>query len=514
MTAAEHALREGRIDEAYATAVQPDVRRDPRGQRLADALVKPLLARARLHRQAGRYREALADLDRLVALDRLSPEAAELRQQVSAAMQADACRHAIRQATYQEAAEQLRAGALESARAQLDRLSDAERREELAGELNRRVQRGAQLLSQATVALERGDVLSAARYWYEAVQRHGRTRQTDDFAARLAQVYCKSAEGWLEQGRLDQVLAAREQIEALAATQPTVGRFTLLAGLCARAAQQLATRDYGDLRETLLRVKGMCPSSDWVAAAVQALDQIARGQEALLAGPLGAVVSVTPWSIAMETVDAGATSADPPAATLRLDQCQPLLLIVDGGESSLLVTAAQVRIGRQGAADVQVPIPVELWSHHADVVRVGGDYFLTAYGPVEVNKQGVQRRLLCDGDRVKLGERGKFVFSKPSAKSESAVLRLSHRCRLAQDVSSVVLFRDTCLIGRGPACHVLARESETQAVLFERRGALYVRTLGPGESAVRPVLVGEVLELGDLRVTVKPYVVALAESGA
>ena len=94
-----------------------------------------------------------------------------------------------------------------------------------------------------------------------------------------------------------------------------------------------------------------------------------------------------------------------------------------------------------------MPIPAELKSHHADVVRDGEDYFLVAHGPVRVNRRVVTRTLLRDGDRVVLGEKAKLVFHKPSVKSGTAVLKLSHRCRLAQDVSAVVLFHDTCLIG-------------------------------------------------------------------
>jgi hypothetical protein len=88
LSAAEKALRQGRIDEAYAAAMQPELRQDSRGERLLDELVKPLVARARLHRQAGRWADALADLDRLVAVGRATPEAQALRQQVVDEMRA------------------------------------------------------------------------------------------------------------------------------------------------------------------------------------------------------------------------------------------------------------------------------------------------------------------------------------------------------------------------------------------------------------------------------------------
>jgi hypothetical protein len=103
-----------------------------------------------------------------------------------------------------------------------------------------------------------------------------------------------------------------------------------------------------------------------------------------------------------------------------------------------------------------------------------------------------------------------LTFHKPSSKSESAVLRLSHRCRLPQDVSDVVLFRDTCLIGPAATCHVRTREDDGQIVLFERGGALYARPiqdarLGGPTLRAAPVVAGQTLEVARLRVTVKPY---------
>ena len=71
--AAERALQDGRIDEALAAATQPDVRDHRRGRRLLDELARPLVARARLHLQAGRYQPALEDLDRLSAIGHAGP---------------------------------------------------------------------------------------------------------------------------------------------------------------------------------------------------------------------------------------------------------------------------------------------------------------------------------------------------------------------------------------------------------------------------------------------------------
>src|SRR5690606_19623966 len=54
-------------------------------------------------------------------------------------------------------------------------------------------------------------------------------------------------------------------------------------------------------------------------------------------------------------------------APLGLD---PLLMLVDGTGSSLVIAGDIVRIGRAGGlAGIDVPIPADIQSHHADVER-------------------------------------------------------------------------------------------------------------------------------------------------
>jgi hypothetical protein len=512
--AAEKALLQGRLDDALAIAAELNLREDSRGQALLDALAKPLEARARLHRQAGRYREALVDLDRLAGLNREGPDAKALRQQIAQEVREGARRSAQDRDAYQQAADHLRAGHLETGRLQLDNVEDARQHEQLAGELERRVQRGGQLLQQAADALGRDDVLAALRYWQEAA-RHGRTAETDGFAARLAVAGRQAVDRWHAEGRTEGLLAARAGIGALAAHDPALADCERLIELCARAAAQLAATDYAGLRQTLLRLKAARGAVAWVNAALDALTRIAEGQEQLLTSPLGLFATTagertTPDGRAVDAATAarggGLDACDPNA--LRLDR--PLLMLVDGGGSSLLLRRDQVRIGHAGSTtEIDVPLPAELQSHHADIIRRGGDYFLTAFGPARVNQQPVQQRLLHDGDQIALGE-ARLTFHKPSSKSESAVLRLSHRCRLPQDVSDVVLFRDTCLIGPAATCHVRTREDDGQIVLFERGGALYARPiqdarLGGPTLRAAPVVAGQTLEVARLRVTVKPY---------
>ncbi len=516
LKAAEKALRQGRIDDAVAATQQPELRDHPRGQKLLDELVKPLVARARLHCQAGRYRDALTDLDRLAAMGRAGPDVQALRQRIAEEMRQGAQHSADQRQAVDRAADCLRAGRLDTGRLNVEHVDDTRQREQLAQELDHRVQRAGQLLEQAAEALERGDVLGAVRLWEDACQRQGRTQETDRLAARLVDAGRQALDGWHAQGRIERLLAARAAVAALLSYDPTLADCERLVELCGRAASQLAAADYAGLRQTLLRVKAARGEVAWVNAALDALARIAEGQDVLMASPLGLFAS----DAGHHAQPAGglaerAAETRPPTLDARVMDAnairlvRPLLMLVDGGGSSLLVAGDLVRIGRAGTtAEIDVPMPAELESHHADIVRRGDDYFLTAYGPARLNDQPVEHTLLHDGDRIVLGETARMTFHKPSSKSESAVLRLSHRCRLASDVSDIVLFRETCVIGPAASCHVRTREDNDRVVLFERGGTLCARQIagtGHWSAPAQAVVPGRTLEFGGLRLTVKPY---------
>src|SRR5215471_14494585 len=88
LKAAQVALENGRLDEAFGRLLQPNVRNQRQAQKLIEELAGPLLARARLHAQAGRYADAIADLDRLDAIGRTGDDARALRRRVDQELKA------------------------------------------------------------------------------------------------------------------------------------------------------------------------------------------------------------------------------------------------------------------------------------------------------------------------------------------------------------------------------------------------------------------------------------------
>jgi tetratricopeptide (TPR) repeat protein len=513
---AENALNEGRLDEAFERLRATDVKKGRRSQELLDILAKSLLARARLAAQAGRYQQALSDLDRLREIGRVDAETLALRTRIEEEQRQRAGRQAERGDALDRAVRDIKAGRLESGQLAVERLEDGERRGQLREELEIRVQRSAQLLSQARDLLDVGDVLAACRFWEEAYERQGRSRQSDALAVELAGACQTLMNRAFGSGRLDELQSVLQVTQALRAFAPALAEYERLAELARRAAEKLAGGDYSGLRETLLRLQAARGDADWVKAALKPIDEIGRAHAQLLSSPLGLLGMSLHKTAAFGKAPGGAVGhnqgAAPQGAGRRagaaLDE-HALLMLVDGTGSALLLAGDVVRLGRAGSqSGLDVPIPADIQSHHADLIRDGEDYFLVARGPVRINGRQVSRSLLRHGDRLVLGAKARMVFHKPSAKSDTAVLKLSSGCRLPQDVSMVVLFKGTCLIGPQASCHLRTREGDTRLVLFDRAGELFVRRAardgrptGPAEA----LPARETCDFGDVRMTVKQY---------
>lgn len=516
LRSAERALREGRLDDAYAVAREAEEKSDARVRALRDGLARPLLGRARLHRQAGRHAEALADLDRLEIIGRLTPDADALRADVRRERDARNVSQAEQRDAVARAADRIRAGRLETGRLDLQNVRDDTQRQRLAQDLERRAERAHATLARAAAALDGDNVLLAIQHWQDACRRHGRSGETDAFAARLTPTLRAAITEWHRAGRLESLLAARDGVAALLSHEPTLVEEQRLLELCARAATQLAEDDLANLRHTLLRVQAVGGEVDWVRAGLNALALVSEGHEKLLATPLGLCAS-TPGPPHPPRAAAEPTAENSTPVRVSSPWTEPALVLVDGGGSSVLFPNDRLRIGRAGTSGpIDIALPADIHSHHADIVRRGEDYFLTAYGPAEVNHRAIDHVLLRHGDRVKLGGRARLTFEQPSSMTTSAVLRLSHRCRLAQDVSNVVLFRDVCLVGPDASCHVRTSGVDGRVVLFVREGRLHGRATnasGVGHSASVVLSSERVQDFGDVRITLKSYDAHTADPG-
>ena len=88
-------------------------------------------------------------------------------------------------------------------------------------------------------------------------------------------------------------------------------------------------------------------------------------------------------------------------------------------------------------------------------------------------------------------------------------MNLGHSNRLPQDVSAVVLFHDTALIGPQSTCHVRTREGGNQVVVFARDGRYFLRETPNGRRGflgdARELIIDQTQDIGDIRITAKHY---------
>lgn len=502
--AAELALEEGRIDDAVRHLLAADFR-DPRAQPIVQELERRLLARARIHLIENRPGDALSDLDRLEAFSPAHLEArADLRRRAVGRISATVDQREVQQAVQKALAE----GRLTSLPAMIDSIHDERLREWARGQLQARTRKQSELAQALERSLDARDPLAALSLLRDLRQDHAVGTADTALEERLAQHLTGHLEELFHSGKLQALLDAVAQVAAFGAPRG-LSEWEFRAALLRRAAEALGSFDVRRLHDSLLRLSGMQPAPPWLAPALDAARNMLSARDQLVSGPLGLLDAISyaagPQVRAVQTTRE-ARGAESIPASPGADLHSPLLLLVDAGGTSLVIARSLIRIGRRGAAGIDVGLPAEVQSHHADVIREKGDYILSARAPLRVNHRDVARAILRDGDRISLNRRARLIFRRPSARSGTAVLQLGDGLRLPEDVSQVVMLDDTCLIGPGPHMHVPLRAQVGRAVLFTRHGQLWGRVCGADGRAVgpsQPLPIEQTVQLGDVRLTLK-----------
>ena len=121
LKAAENALNEGRLEEAYRLAIQPDLREHRRGAAVLAGLTEKFIERARNFYREDRFREALMDLDRAEAGGVMKDEIAELRGYVQTVAAEHERREDSRRERLNAAVKRIEGGSLAAGRDMLER---------------------------------------------------------------------------------------------------------------------------------------------------------------------------------------------------------------------------------------------------------------------------------------------------------------------------------------------------------------------------------------------------------
>ncbi len=511
LKAAENALRDGRLDEAFRLAKAPDLREHRRGAAVLAKLTERLIERARNHYRSDRFTEALLDLDRAEAGGVMQEDIAELREHVRTVAAAQRSDEHSRRDRIDAAKRRVESGSLAAGRRILEDASSGDQAaKELRRAVDHRAEDAAAMASQAERLMSQGQLAEAARRILRAKGVDAHLEAVTRAEMRLCNLVFDNARAAVLEGKLSRASDELGCLGNLGEALPAKRELGNLLGVAGEAARCVGNGDYAEARRHALSLARLLPGARWLGEVVEQLRQIDEVRTMLCSGPLG------------DHLTAGAPDARPGALPVSLDDTvalpkrgptsgslpERLLLMVDGGGSYLLLRSGQVSLGRAASSDpADVPVFSDVAERHATINRVDDDYFLFSKKQVDVAGQRTTHQLLRDGDRIALGRRAKFTFRTPSRKSPTAVLDLSDTTKVPNDVRRVVLFHQHATVGAGQSAHIRCQHAGPSLVLFERSGALWLRQRNDGHVDTEAVelRLGEPVEIAGASLVLQPW---------
>jgi tetratricopeptide (TPR) repeat protein len=505
LKAAENALRDGRLDEAFRLATAPDLRDHRRALKVLTKAAGKLVQRAKSHYDAGLYNEALADLNRAATANIDLPEINRLRDEI---------REAARQSRYREQQQQRRVGA---ARQRIEAgslvggqqlLDQADTRDPQAQQLRQ--------IAEANAAQARSEIGEAEKLLKqdriaEAVERLRRARslnahdpQTSELEGKIVKHLHDAAHGAVKEGRTDRAQAQLDLIRRLGRNDPRRHELERNLELIGRVARTAAAAQYDEALRVLRQLRHLLPDVRWIKEAEEQVSKLRDTSLALLSGPLGIAGDSEKGSgVAGRPVPvraaAGRTADQPtvriashaPSQTSLRGGAMPgseesglparLLMLIDGVGSYLVLTQPRVSLGRltagPGSSDsvADIALLADISRHHADIARIDDDYFIFPHRDVFIDGEPTSHRLLFDKNRITLGKLARITYRLPNPRSSTAVLTLSDSVRMSHGVRDILLFSQLAVLGPGRHCHVRLPRVKDNLILYAQKGKLFMR---------------------------------------
>jgi hypothetical protein len=535
LRAAEKALRDGRLDEAYRLATAPDLADHRRAKAVLAELAEPFVERARARFREDQFSEALADLDRADRAGMLKDEIAELRKNVQIVAAEVNRRDHSRRERVEAARRRVEQGSLTAGKRMLERVEAHDPAiDKMKQELEDRAGEVARCLDQAQHLIDEGQFAAAATRLQRAARLDAHDARYPKLEAELCRRVLTSARSAIVEGRLARASDELTGLGPLGHDLPQRRELADALAAAREAAIALRAHRFADARRHAISLQRLVPEAKWAAKAGDALRQLEDLLTTVATGPLGdrigenvetqkqnrdrkgaGAILGTPVYPHGETIALpGHVGTEPQAPAKRIfalpnakeqpvhagvDMSRGLLLLVDGGGSYLILRGKRVSIGR-AASDrpADVPLFSDISERHANIERVDEDYFVFSGKELEVGGRRVQQSLLRDGDRLVLGRKAKFTFRLPSRRSTSALLELSDTTKMPHDVRRVVLLDRHAMIGHGAHAHIQCRHAGTPLLLIEKNGAFWVRRQNDGhtDTEAKLLTIGEPVEIG------------------
>ena len=481
----ERAMRNGRLDEAYAIVRQPDVRSHRRGQELLESLVRALVDRGRKHLAAGRLSEAAADAEKAAGL----AGSVEVVAQFQTAVE-----HALEQE--QEANRQC-GQALAIARRQMDRgeLSVVQRMLETAApppdgrvdglkrELHARRLEIESCQAKAAAAMEGGDLEAAIDHLTPLPRGAAQNGELRNLCGQISQGAAKRIHEAVQAGRLDTAAALLAKLRRLPIETTDTFEASSLLEQCRLAHDAIESGRWREAEESLGRLAPLMPEAKWVSQTAAQVRQLAEGLSLLRSGPLSLLGAVSTPLVPRENV-----------------MFDDFSLLVDGVGSFKVIARPVITLGPVSSSrKLDVPLAIDAGISPITISRSDDDYFLRGGDGVSVNGTATTSRLLANGDKIAIGPRSRIIFRKPSQASATAVLDLGDARPAAASLRNVVLMDREIVIGPGSADHIRALDLREPAILLRRGSGLAVRA---GGQAIE-VIPNTPIDIGNLHLVVR-----------
>lgn len=477
---AECAMRDGRLDEAYALVIAPDLRSHRSGQDLVGRLSRALMERGRTHLAAGRLDAAAGDCEKAERLGGALVEVAQLRA-------------ALREAANHRANEERRkAQLLADARGQIDRgqlsvgehiLHDLSMTEPLAANLRNEVahRRAAveSLAKHIEQMLEHDDWAGAC----DEIARAERATQNDarvrELVTRIARDVQPQVRAALVEGRLDQADTILSRLERIDGAGVETQHLRQILKHCRSAWAALEAGRLREAQESARRLAALLPEASWLSAVNQRLTEATTALEEVRGGPLGLLNSPSPDL--HETTPGPRPRPLPRTGPPPLPKHSPVVsdnlpesftLQVDGVGSFRVLRKWKVTIGPVSSSRlVDVPLLADASLPTITIERNEEDYFLKSELPVMINDKVAISKLLRNGDRIVLG-RCRITFVQPNPASTTVMLQMQGARLSRSDLRGVVLLDRELMIGPGSQAHVRAEALSAPLALLVRDGKL------------------------------------------
>ena len=512
LRAAESAVRDGRLDEAYRIVASPDLRENKKAAGILANLAEKLYERARQHFRADRFSEALIDLDRASTAGVLTEQIAELRAHVQAVAVEERRKDTDREDRVREAARRMHAGSLAAGQRILEQASEGDlAANQLRAQAEHRAGEIKALLDQAGEFIHQGQPATAVL----RLKRAKTIEAHHPDVARLEAALCKQVleRAWeaLNQGKFIRCLGELAPLGALGDTQPSKRELDAALMAAQETSRCMRAGQFADARRHVLTLQRMAPGAAWIKGTLEQLRQMDEVYTQLMAGPLGEPAKVAVSRAAAPKQGRGLDETivvANPSPKVQGHLSSRLLVLVDGGGSYLLLRDPRATIGRAASNDcADIPILSDLAERHANLLRVEEDYFIESNRDLEINGRVVRSHLLREGDRVVLGRKGKFSFRMPSRQSLTAALDLSDGTKMPNDVRRVLLFNQYAVLGNGSSAHIRCMHAGTPLVLFERNGDLWLRPKATGHVMTDAAMIrlGEPVEMNGVRLVVEAW---------